>query len=169
MNCEEAKALLMDFDQLDEARQAALENHTRTCASCAAERDALRYMTAYTHALPSVDVLAQEPAKSNRAGALRLEPEADVVPMFRVANRLSPWLAAASLVLAAFFVYEHLPTDGQSTIVPERGATLDTSMYKQKLNQIRETPRYRANVACRSPYRKPEQITQCVRQKYSSL
>lgn len=170
MNCKEAQQLLMDIDHLSAAQEESLAEHAKTCAGCAQELASLRSMIGLTQRLQAVDVLANE-------SRMRITPAAPVVAeagqrtwMPGLAGRLSPWLAAASFLLAGLFVYEQIPAIQPSAPGSgNAGATLNVSSYKRQLNKLRDTRTYRANLLCRSPYRKPEQVAQCVRQKFSSL
>jgi hypothetical protein len=171
MNCDEAKRLMMDIDHLGEDQQAYLENHAQSCPTCAGELSALRSMMRLTRAVKSVDVSPDEDA--GLAGgvmkAIQKERAAsgNVWMSSFTLGRATPWLAAASLFLAGLFVYEQFP----SAQLPEpnpslKGTVLNASVYRKELNKIRDTDAYRARLLCRSPYRKPEQTAECIRQKF---
>lgn len=169
MNCDEAKRLMMDIDHLGEDRQAALEKHAQTCAACAGELSALRSMIGLTQPLKSVDISSDEAVVADGVmAAVKKERESarrGSIPSFTL-GYATPWLAAASLFLAGLFVYEQFP----SAQLPEantslKGTVLNASVYRKELNKIRDTEAYRAKLLCRSPYRKPEQTAECIRQK----
>lgn len=172
MNCDEAKLLMMDIDHLGEDRKAALEKHAQTCATCAGELSALRSMMRLTQALASVDVSPDENAGLGDRVMTTVQKERESVkrtstPSFTL-GQATPWLAAASLFLAGLFVYEQFPT----AQMPEaetrlKGTVLNASVYRKELNKIRDSDAYRAKLLCRSPYRKPEQTAECIRQKFT--
>lgn len=171
MNCDEAKLLMMDIDHLSEDRQAALEKHAQTCAACARELSSLRSMIGLSYSLKSVDISSDEDAGvvGSVMTAVKKERESErrgSILSFTLGHS-TPWLAAASLFLAGFFVYEQFP----SAQLPEantslKGTVLNASVYRKELNKIRDTEAYRARLLCRSPYRKPEQTAECIRQKF---
>lgn len=170
MNCDEAKLLMMDIDRLGEDRKAALEKHALTCAACAGELSALRSMMRLTQALASVDVSPDEDAGLGDRVMTTVQKERESTRRARsfTLGQATPWLAAASLFLAGLFVYEQFPT----AKLPEaetrfKGTVLNASVYRKELNKIRDSDAYRAKLLCRSPYRKPEQTAECIRQKFT--
>jgi hypothetical protein len=169
MNCDEAKLLMMDIDQLGEDRRADMEKHAQSCAACARELSSLRSMTRLTRPLQPLDVSVDENGSVDDVmGAIRRERASSGrvwMPSLSL-GYATPWLAAASLFLAGLFIYEQFPS-GQ---LPESntlsgGSILNAGVYRRELNKIRDSDAYRARLLCRSPYRKPEQTAECIRQK----
>lgn len=170
MTCDEAKKQLMDIDNLSAEQQESLEQHAQTCAECAREFASLRSMIELTKPLQAVNVLLSEQREPAAHIALPETDSRKQVWMPGLVGRLSPWLAAASFILAALFIYEQIPGSQQTGPTSHQsGVILNASIYRQQLNKVRDSRTYRANVLCRSPYRKPEQVAQCVRQKFTSL
>jgi anti-sigma factor RsiW len=165
MNCDEAKLLLMDIDHLSHDQQAALEKHAQTCATCASELSALRSMIGLTRPLQSIDVASSE--DSEFSAGIKLAGKNESRQRWMFGGQPIPWLAAASLFLAGLFIYEQLPTgqlpEGDTS---QGGTVLNASVYRKELNKIRDSDAYRAKLFCRSPFRKPEQTAECVRQKF---
>lgn len=165
MNCQEANRLMIDIDQLSQAQQADLERHAQTCAACAEALSSLRSISQVAGPLASIDIAPEEGRFVDDVMSAIQETKRSRRRWLDTGSVI-PWLAAASLFLASLFVYEQFGVGPSPSGEPVKGTILNASVYRQELNKIRERQTYRANLLCRSPYRKPEQAAACVRQKY---
>lgn len=169
MNCDEAKLRLVDIDQLNQAQLAELEQHAQTCTSCAETLASLRSVMELTQPLKTIEVHGENEDTFLEGVINKVQNESGRQVWWSpgLASQAGRWLAAASLFLAGFFVYEQF-SGGQAaeTEYLSKGSVLNASIYRQELNKIRDSQAYRAKLLCRSPYRKPEQVADCVRQKF---